>query len=172
MVETSTGVQILMFISRNDSDFPYVNVNHILVGVDKETATSEEIDAARAKAEDILEEYQAGEKSQDAFEKLAAEYSEDGNAASGGLYESVYPGQMVAEFEQWCFDSDRKTGDTGVVETEYGFHVMYFAGTAEEKDRTVRLTDAMRADAYDKYVEETLPSYPYEFDSFGMRFST
>lgn len=172
MVETSTGVQILMFISRSDSDFPYVDVNHILIGVDKETATDDEIADAQAKAEEVLSEYMAGEKSQDAFEQLAIEYSEDGNASAGGLYEDIYPGQMVAEFEQWCYDSGRKTGDTGIVETEYGFHVMYYAGTGEETDREIRVTDALRADSYDKFVEETLPSYPYEFDSFGFRFST
>ena len=36
------------------------------------------------------------------------------------------PGQMVTEFNDWCFDADRKPGDTGIIETSYGVHVMYF----------------------------------------------
>ena len=36
---------------------------------------------------------------------------------------------MVAAFNDWCFDESRQTGDTGIVETNYGYHVMYFSGT-------------------------------------------
>ena len=38
---------------------------------------------------------------------------------------------MVAEFNDWCFDPARKTGDTGIVYNEgsyTGYHVMYFVG--------------------------------------------
>ena len=33
---------------------------------------------------------------------------------------------MVKNFEDWCFDSSRSVGDTGIIETEYGYYVMYF----------------------------------------------
>ena len=33
---------------------------------------------------------------------------------------------MVASFNDWCFDSSRKSGDVAIVETEYGYHIMYF----------------------------------------------
>ena len=36
---------------------------------------------------------------------------------------------MVAEFNDWCFDTSRKTGDYGLVKTSYGYHVMYFVDT-------------------------------------------
>lgn len=35
---------------------------------------------------------------------------------------------MADAFENWCFDANRKPGDTGIVETTYGYHVMYFQG--------------------------------------------
>ena len=35
---------------------------------------------------------------------------------------------MVPTFNDWVFDADRKVGDTGIVATEYGCHVMYFCG--------------------------------------------
>ena len=35
---------------------------------------------------------------------------------------------MVDAFENWCFDANRNPGDTGIVETTYGYHVMYFQG--------------------------------------------
>ena len=36
---------------------------------------------------------------------------------------------MVTAFNDWCFDTARQPGDTGVVKTEYGYHVMYFVGS-------------------------------------------
>ena len=68
----------------------------------------------------------SGDKTEESFAALANEKSADGDGTTGGLYENVYPGQMVDSFEDWCFDASRKTGDTGVVETPYGAHVMYF----------------------------------------------
>lgn len=138
LVETSTGFQVILFVSRSDSSFSYVDVNHILIIAARGEAEDSEIEEAREKAESVLEEYLSGDKTQEAFEQLAMEYSEDGNALSGGLYESVYPGQMVMEFEQWSFDPARKVGDTDIVQTTYGFHVMYYAGADEKSDRQIR----------------------------------
>jgi hypothetical protein len=50
---------------------------------------------------------------------------------NGGLYEDIYPGQMVATFNDWCFDETRKHGDTGIVETEYGCHIMFYVSDSE-----------------------------------------
>ena len=44
------------------------------------------------------------------------------------FYDKVIPGQMVVEFEDWLFDAERKEGDTGVVSTQYGYHIMYYLG--------------------------------------------
>ena len=66
----------------------------------------------------------------ESFAALANEYSQDpGSNTNGGLYEGVTEGQMVAAFNDWCFDAERKEGDTGIVRTEYGYHVMYFCGS-------------------------------------------
>lgn len=101
---------------------------HILVSFDDyksgTTITDEEKAEARTEAQKILDEYLAGEKTQDAFEKLGDEKTAD----SGVVYEGITKGQMVAEFENWVFDEARKTGDTDIVETTYGYHVMYFIG--------------------------------------------
>jgi len=99
------------------------DVAHLLVKVDDvkdKTAMAE----AKAKAEDLLKQFLAGEKTKDAFEKFAKEHTDD----SGVIYENVPKGQMVEAFENWMYDEARKAGDTGVVETEYGYHVMFFIG--------------------------------------------
>ena len=86
--------------------------------------TDEEKAAAKAEAEQILADFLAGEQTKDAFEKLGQEKTDDSNV----IYEGVKKGDMVEAFENWLFDEARKTGDTGIVETEYGYHVMYFIG--------------------------------------------
>lgn len=120
------------------------NVRHILFtpttyGSDEE---------AKAKAEEILQEWKDGEATEDSFAALADEYSEDG--AVGGLYENVYEGLREAAFEEWLFDEARKPEDTGIVQTTYGYHVMYFVGDGEEQwysdVRNTLLDNAMQAE--------------------------
>ena len=38
---------------------------------------------------------------------------------------------MVQTFNDWCFDESRQPGDSGIVETDYGYHIMYFSGRCE-----------------------------------------
>jgi len=99
----------------------------------EKTYTKEEWAAAEKKAKKILAEYEKGEKTEFAFALLAEENSEDTESTSkgssglyGGLYEGVPLGQMVKEFESWATDKSRKYGDTGIVKSEYGYHIMYF----------------------------------------------
>ena len=81
----------------------------------------------------LLDEWKAGEATEDSFAALANENSEDpGSSSNGGLYEDVYPGQMVDPFDEWCFDDARQPGDTGIVKTDYGYHVMYYVSKGEE----------------------------------------
>ncbi len=117
-----------------------VDVRHILVkpAADEGAETDESgnpvltvVNWAEAKkeAEDLLAGWRAGEADEEAFALLASENSEDpGSVGTGGLYEGVYPGEMVAAFNDWCFDETRQPGDTGIVETEYGYHIMFFSG--------------------------------------------
>lgn len=124
-----------------------VDVRHILIipenGTLNDAGTGydyaeEDWDAALAEVEAILEEWKAGEMTEESFEALAIAYSEDldssGNVNYNGLYEDVYLGQMVEAFEQWCFDTSRQSGDYGIVQSEYGYHIMYFVHADSEAD--------------------------------------
>lgn len=120
-------------------DGKYVDVRHILITpeggtTDANGATTysdEEWAACEAKAQEILDTWLAGDATEDSFAALANEHSTDpGSNENGGLYEDVYVGQMVEPFETWCFDETRVIGDTGLVKTTYGYHVMYFVGSS------------------------------------------
>ena len=119
-------------------DGVYVDVRHILVlpeGATVETiyteTFSEEAWAVGEKnANDILNQWLSGEKTEDSFAALAEEFSQDpGSNTNGGLYTDVYVGMMVEEFENWCFDEARQVGDYGIVKTALGYHIMYFSGS-------------------------------------------
>lgn len=112
-----------------------VDVRHILimpVDVDKfdssATYTEEQWEACRKEAQALLDQFLAGEKTEAAFGALANEFSDDknGKVTDGGIYEDVTQGEMVEAFDEWIFDTARVAGDTGLVKTPYGYHVLYF----------------------------------------------
>ena len=52
---------------------------------------------------------------------------DDGSKETAGLYEAIrISDSYVESFENWSFDDARKAGDSGIIETEYGYHIMYF----------------------------------------------
>ncbi len=63
------------------------------------------------------------------FAELAKKYTDDrGSEYLGGLYENIEKGEMVEEFEEWCYDTSRKAGDVDIIKTDYGYHIIYFIG--------------------------------------------
>ncbi len=152
--KTVNGYYVVYFHNATDNSFPLKNVRHILVnfqgGTTSETGattySAEEKAAAKSAAEEILAEFQAGSADEESFASLATLKSGDtGSVANGGLYENIYPGQMVPAFEEWCFDEARKAGDTGIVETEYGYHVMYFVSDSDITYRDYQITNELRS---------------------------
>lgn len=125
-------------------------VRHILVapesGNNSSSSTSEKTEytdeqwaAAKKKADNILAKFNKTDKSEYEFAKLAEQYSTDSASTSsgsndsfGGLYESVTLGQMVPDFEKWSIDDSRKYGNTGIVKSDYGYHIMFFINDCPE----------------------------------------
>ena len=133
------GYYVVMFGTCNDNNYPLPNVRHILAAFEGGTTDSttgvttyspKEQEAAKAEAEELFNEWKNGAATEESFAALANEKSDDGDGTTGGLYEDILPGEMVAPFEDWCF-GDRKPGDTDIVETEYGYHVMYYCGDSD-----------------------------------------
>jgi parvulin-like peptidyl-prolyl isomerase len=119
----------------NHKDVYYIDIRHVLIKFADSTEGAKT--AAKKEAEALYEAFKQN-PTMDAFAAMAKEHSDDnangtgGSAANGGLIEKVYPGQMVENFDKWCFAADRKAGDHGLVETEYGWHLMYFDGFNEQ----------------------------------------
>ena len=150
------------------TDKPNVNVRHILITPEKaedaKESTEEEWDAAKTKAEELLAEYEK-DPTEDKFSALAKDNSTDpGSASNGGLYENVYPGQMVQTFNDWCFDDSRQPGDTGIVKTDYGYHVMYFVSQTEEYYWKTVATQGYVSTRMQTMLDEMAQANPLEAD--------
>ena len=153
-----------------------INIRHILVQPETKDdktsitdATDEQWAAALEKANSIVAEFNKGEKTAENFGKLAKKYTDDdGSKDNGGLYEDVYPGQMIQTFNNWCFADGRTQGEVDIIKTEVGYHIMYFDGTNENT-------------VWEKLVQNELPteitleesiidSYEAKVSWFGSRY--
>jgi len=75
---------------------------------------------ARQLADSILS---VAKKDRSKFESLAADFSEDlSNKDKGGDLGYFGPGRMVPEFNNFVFDNN--AGDIGIVETDFGIHIV------------------------------------------------
>lgn len=131
-----------------------VTARHILFQTKDQNSgndlSEEEIAKKKTQAEDVLKKFNEGDKTEDSFAALANEYNEDtGSSSNGGLYEHIYPGQMVTEFNDWVFDANRKAGDVELVETDYGYHIIYFVA----KDGKDYYDSAIRSSKANKDIE-------------------
>jgi len=97
-----------------------VRARHILIATgDPQTGQPIMADSTGKKRIDSIQQAIAGGGS--SFETMVAQYSDDqGSKEKFGDLGYFPGGQMVKEFNDFCFEG--KTGDKGVVKTQYGYH--------------------------------------------------
>lgn len=114
------------FYDSNGKEFDTVTVRHILFATmnpeDYTPYPEDKKNEAKKKADDVLAKVKSGAD----FAELAKQYSEDPGSKETGGELSFTKGQMVPQFENWSFSDSRKAGDTDIVESEFGYHVMKF----------------------------------------------
>ncbi len=154
-----------------------VNVRHILIAPETADdasvtdATDEQWKAAYSKAEEILNNWKSGDATEDSFAELAKENTTDtGSQDNGGLYENVIPGQMVNPFSAWCFEAGRKAGDTAIVRSAYGYHIMYYVGTTGEKVWEYNAKQALASADGASQSEKLEEEYTLKVNWFGSRY--
>lgn len=156
-VKTVTGYYVMLFNGSDDNTYTMNSVRHILVAFEGGTTdedgntvySDEEKAAAKAEAEEILAAYLAGEQTEEAFTALVYEHSDDvdtyGEPNNEGLYENIIPSSgYVENFLNWAIDDARTPGETGIVETEYGYHIMFFVCDSELSYRDTLITEELR----------------------------
>ena len=162
-VTNTAGHHVVVFEGREDNEMQLVNVRHILKkfkgGSSNEDGTISYSDKEKAAALTALNtvklKWQEGKPTEESFAALVKGNSDDtGSVDNGGLYEDVYPGQMVTAFNDWCFDTSRQAGDYDVVETELGYHLIYFVGYDEMTYRESMIEQTLFNEDMNKWYED------------------
>ncbi len=183
ILESNGSRYLMLFHSRGRNDYDTVNVRHILcrldtTGLDKnaedyETKLAALKDEQKAKAEQVLQEWKDAGATEEAFAKLAEQYSDDGGSnTNGGLYTQVSKGRMVPEFNDWIFDANRQVGDSDILFVESGnysgYHVMYFSGY-DAPFWKVQVKGAMSQEDFNKWHDELIKDITATENS-GMKY--
>ncbi len=120
--------------------------------------------ACMTRAEELLAAWKKDRRCSGAtFSELAVKESADaGSALNGGIYRNLRQGQLAQELDAWCFDAARQPGDTVILRSQYGCHILYFTGStniaftnAQEDLRTLELH---------QLVKEARNQYPAKID--------
>lgn len=164
------GYYVVLFQGRDQNTYNTVSVRHILIKAEDtdgdKTYSDEEKAAAKKKIDEVYQRWLDGEQTEEAFAALAESWSEDsGSNTNGGLYENIYKGQMVKEFNDFCFAEGRKPGDVEIVygeSTSYsGYHLVYFVG--EGARYCDYLADQLlRSDDYNAWEDELVSGWTAE----------
>ena len=152
-----------------DDDICYYNVRHILLQPTGDPATEEgysqaQWDACLQEAQKLLDQFHAGDATEEAFAELATAHTLDtGSINNGGLYAGLTAEtNFVEEFVQWYTDPKLQPGDTGIIKTGHGYHVMYLSGkTPIWRDEA---TIAYMTDSLDKIQDDAKIEMPVEVD--------
>lgn len=166
------GYYVVRFGSLDENRFNLKDVRHILIKFEggkynsttgQTTFTDAEKKAALEKAEKIYNEWVKSGASEEDFKDLVEEHSGDtASVEDGGLYENVFPGQMVEKFEDFCYDENRKPGDHGIVESTSGYHIMLFVGDSDVTYRDFMIKAELRADELEEWLDGLVEKLDYE----------
>lgn len=168
---TYEAYYIIMIVSpaNKDTATAAADVRHLLVKAETSKTDAEgnqtslsqaEIDAnfaaAKTEADKLLAQWKAGDATEDSFAALVKEHTDDtGSAETGGLYEDINSSsQYVPEFLEWSL-APHKKGDTGIIKTTYGYHIMYFVGSDATQKWESDVRTAIASTSYEKFSEET-----------------
>ena len=77
---------------------------------------------------------------------------------------------MVKPFQDWSLDESRQTGDTGIVKTDYGYHIMYFVGLGDAKSVDYRVETLAKTEKINDWSQSLIAGSEIERHSLGMGF--
>ena len=140
----------------------YVDIRQILIRPDNTTAAGWE--ACEAEAAALLEYWQKKTRETDAtFAELANQNSDDaGSSINGGAYRRLEKGQLRSELDSWCFDPSRQAGDSTIIRTEEGCHILYISKITEIWYAEAEA--ALNAALYSGLIETARQKYPMQVD--------
>lgn len=165
------GYYVVVFGTRNDNHYNMACVRHLLIAAEADedgNYTDEAKAAAKARVEELRDQWLADGGTEEALIALIAEYSDD---SADGYYE-VAKNQMVEEFDAFCF-AGHKPGDYDIVYGESsaycGYHLVYYIGDGPLYSSHIAEDDLKDA-AVDEWLTNLIGQYSSE-RTFFYRFA-
>lgn len=169
-VEDQEAFYIVLMVTpaHKDTSPAGVDVRHLLIeaettkqndeGASVELSNDEieaNFTAAKAEADKLLAEWKSGDATEESFSALVTKHTDDtASAETGGLYEDITSqSSYVPEFLEWSLAS-HKPGDTGIIRTDYGYHIMYFVKADSQQKWQSDIAEILGSDSYNSYTEE------------------
>lgn len=141
----------VVFFLRAEERISYhrVSMRHILLAYNDYPMVSE----TRTAAERMLADFLAAEPTEEKFADLAAAFSADAaTVGTGGLYTDIGRDTLEKELADWLLADGREAGDTAVLQSAYGFHIVYFVGENELAVWQEEATAALQEKTYAAYL--------------------
>lgn len=160
----NTTVYVLYFVERDDLNYTSRDFRAILVNAG---SGDDAMTKAKEEAQGYLDTYLKGDKTAEAFGKLADEKSDAD--AEGGLYESMGRSDLPEALEAWLYSADRKEGDTELVEIDSAYYVVYFVGEGDNY-RSALAEDNLKNEYYNNIVAEIKKGYEASTNAAGLRY--
>lgn len=91
-------------------------------------------------------------KDKSKFAELAKEFSDDGSAENGGELGNSNPGRMVPAFDEFIFGNP--AGTIGLVETDFGYHVVEIEKQSSPKKAVKLATVIKNIESSDKTIND------------------
>lgn len=156
-----TVIYIVKTPYRDDTLQP-VDVRHILIAfedkeAEKEVEVTPELEAKKLKeAEKLLEKWKSDKATEKSFSELAKKNSDDsGSAQDGGLISDITKdANYVKPFIDWCYEDGRKVGDTGIVKSSYGYHIMYCSSISDKTGWQNDISSAIVKEKFEKFFDD------------------
>lgn len=132
-------------------------------------------DAAEAKAQELMQQFEAAGSTEEAFLALSEaeeeEHDEDEDAGdvhvSAHTYEKTGKGVLTDEQEEWLFGKDHQVGDVELLKDSDGScQLVFFVGYAEDAYWRVNVRSTLRSGLYRDWYEEVSKGYEAVEKSF------
>ncbi len=160
-------VVMIVETAHKDVSAASADVRHLLVQVDTTTTDAsggsvslkeDELEKnwadAKVEAEKLLKQWKDNGATEEKFIELVKANTDDtASAETGGLYEDITStSSYVPEFLEWSLKPHKK-GDTEIVKTDYGYHIMYYVGGDQTPKWESDVKAAISSTSYNEYFD-------------------
>jgi len=178
-------VYLVYFLGEDENRHHTSDVRHILIAPEEvpwvdendeprdptEVTTEEAANLAIAslRADEIYSQWRAGEATEASFIELVREYSADYRGEEDpGFYGDIdHNTPFVEEFRDWAIDPARQPGDVEIVETQFGFHIMYFVRHSPLNLRHTMASNDMSREVFTEWIEEATATSSWQRTFFA-----